>query len=91
MAKKERLTKVYLHQHALRQYYARGGKKKITGTWVMRRLRNVLAVGADVLSDDLIVTVPLDNDLVALCTPRSGAEGGGWICFTVLQKDWEIV
>ncbi len=78
MAKRERQTKVYLHQHALSQYYARGGKRKITGHWVMGRLRNVLAVGADVISDDL-------------STPRSGAEGGGWICFTVLQKNWEVV
>jgi len=79
---------VHIHKHAREQYQLRGGKGNLQRI-VECRLRQQLKLGAKAAQSvgDLIIEVPVSPTLKALCTPM---RVGGWLCFTVLKRDWRI-
>lgn len=76
---------VQVNAHALEQYRARGGQGNLQKV-VEGRLRSQLKRGVTT-TGDLLVEVPVSRGLKALCTPKFH---GGWLCITVLERDWRI-
>ena len=86
--KRSRCSRVHVSPHARERFQERHGQGALTSDRVMGVLRNVLALGANPV--DLVVQVPIGG-LIALCQPLTGDEGGGWLCFTVVEAGWEVV
>ena len=88
-AKRSRCSHVVVSPHAQLQYRQRGGCGSLNSRHVQGILHNMLILGVEPI--DLVVQVPVTNYLIALCSPMTGDEGGGWLCFTVIKKGWEVV
>jgi hypothetical protein len=85
MSRHRRRRLVQVNTHALEQYRARGGRGNLQKV-VEGRLRSQLKRGVTT-TGDLLVEVPVSRGLKALCTPKFY---GGWLCITVLERDWGI-
>lgn len=85
MSRHRRSRLVQVNAHALEQYRARGGRGNLQKV-VEGRLRSQLKRGVTT-TGDLLVEVPVSRGLKALCTPKFY---GGWLCITVLKRDWRI-
>jgi hypothetical protein len=83
--RRSRRQLVQVQEHAHCQYRARGGQGNLRKI-VEGRLRSQLRQGAKT-TGDLLVEVSVSPELKALCTPKIS---GGWLCITVLGKDWRI-
>ncbi len=86
MARHRRGKMVHINRHAWEQYRARGGDGNLNKL-VESRLKNMLRKGARITGENLIVEVPVSPELKAICTPKAT---GGWLCITVLERDWHI-
>jgi hypothetical protein len=77
--------RVLIGDHARQRFRMRGGTGKLSTARVERSLRHTLRMGAIYAND--AVRTQIDAHLDAVCVPLSGAEGGGWLCATIVPRE----
>ena len=77
--------RVVIGEHARQRFRMRGGKGKLSTARVERSLCHTLRMGA-VYTNEAVRT-RIDAHLDAVCVPLSGAEGGGWLCATIVPRE----
>jgi hypothetical protein len=79
--------RVVIGEHARQRWRMRGGTGKLSTARIERSLRHTLRMGAIYAND--AVRTQIDAYLDAVCMPLSGAEGGGWLCATIVPREEE--
>mgnify|MGYP001253614345 FL=1 len=77
--------RVIIGDHARQRFRMRGGKGKLSTSRVERSLKHTLRRGA-VYTNNAVRT-QIDAHLDVVCVPLSGAEGGGWLCATIVPRE----
>jgi len=77
--------RVIIGDHARQRFRMRGGTGKLSAARVERSLCHTLRMGAVYTNE--AVRARIDAHLDAVCVPLSGAEGGGWLCATIVPRE----